>query len=56
MRVRSELERVAPDETIKKLERYVAADPTDWEALRALAKAASALGRPAEAAAISRRA
>ena len=50
MRVRSELERVAPDETIKKLERYVAADPADWEALRALAKAASALGRPAEAA------
>ena len=50
MRVRSELERVAPDETINKLERYVAADPADWEALRALAKAASALGRPAEAA------
>ena len=50
MRVRSELERVAPHETIKKLERYVAADPTDWEALRALAKAASALGRKAEAA------
>jgi tetratricopeptide (TPR) repeat protein len=49
MRVRSELERVAPDETIKKLERYVAADPTDWEALRALAKAESALGRGVEA-------
>jgi tetratricopeptide (TPR) repeat protein len=48
--VRSELERVAPEETIKKLERYVAADPTDWEALRALAKASSALGRRTDAA------
>jgi thioredoxin-like negative regulator of GroEL len=50
MRVRSELERVAPDETIGRLERYVAADPTDWQALRALAKAELALGRGAEAA------
>ena len=39
MRLRSELERVAPAETIVLLERYAAADPTDWEALRALARA-----------------
>jgi thioredoxin-like negative regulator of GroEL len=49
MRVRSELERIAPHETIGRLERYVAADPTDWQALRALAKAELALGRRAEA-------
>ena len=34
MRLRSEMERVAPEETVPRLERYVAADPTDWEALR----------------------
>jgi thioredoxin-like negative regulator of GroEL len=49
MRVRSELERIAPEETIGRLERYVAADPTDWQALRALAKAELALGRRADA-------
>jgi tetratricopeptide (TPR) repeat protein len=50
MRLRSEMERVAHAEAIVRLERYVAADPTDWEALRALARAELALGRPAEAA------
>jgi thioredoxin-like negative regulator of GroEL len=34
MRMRSELERVAPAESIKLLRRYVAADPDDFEALR----------------------
>jgi tetratricopeptide (TPR) repeat protein len=49
MRFRSELERVAPAESIVLLERYVAADPTDWEALRALARAELALSRRDEA-------
>ena len=49
MRLRSELERVAHEQSIVRLERYVAADATDWEALRALARAELALGRPAEA-------
>jgi tetratricopeptide (TPR) repeat protein len=49
MRLRSELERVAHEESIVRLERYVAADSTDWEALRALARAELTLGRPAEA-------
>ena len=31
MRFRSELERVAPAESIVSAQRYVAADPTDWE-------------------------
>ena len=49
MRVRSELERLAPVATISILERYVAGDPTDWEALRALARAELALNRKEEA-------
>ena len=49
MRFRSELERVAPAESIVLLQRYVAADPTDWEALRALARAELALGHREEA-------
>jgi tetratricopeptide (TPR) repeat protein len=51
IRLRSELERVAQWETIVPLGRYVAADPEDGEALRALARAEQALGRPTEAAA-----
>ena len=39
MRVRSELERLSPEASISTLKRYVAADPSDWEALRALARA-----------------
>ena len=50
MRMRPELERVAPTESIGLLKRYVAAVADDWEALRALARAQQALGRPAEAA------
>jgi tetratricopeptide (TPR) repeat protein len=49
MRLRSELERVAPEEAIVLIERYVAADPTDWEALLALARDELALGRPEDA-------
>ncbi|MFO0890861.1 MAG: tetratricopeptide repeat protein [Isosphaeraceae bacterium] len=49
MRLRSELERVAPAEAIVPLERYVAADPTDWEAIRALARVELALGRREDA-------
>jgi tetratricopeptide (TPR) repeat protein len=50
MRMRPELERVAPKESIEIIRRYVAAAPDDWEARRALAQAEKALGRPAEAA------
>ncbi len=49
MRVRGELEQVAPEATIGQLEQYVAADPSDWEALRAKAGAEVALGRKEEA-------
>src|SRR5271166_3020651 len=49
MRVKSELEQLAPEATIGRLERYVAADRTDWEALRALARAELALGREEDA-------
>jgi tetratricopeptide (TPR) repeat protein len=50
VRLRSELERVAQGEAITPLRRYVAADPDDGEALRALARAEQALGRASEAA------
>ena len=49
MHVKSELERLAPEVTIGKLERYVVADPTDWEARRALARAELAIGRKEDA-------
>jgi tetratricopeptide (TPR) repeat protein len=49
MRLRCELERVSPNETLKTLRRYVAADPMDFEALRAMANAELAVGRRAEA-------
>ena len=50
MRMRPELERVSPKESIVLLERFVAAAADDWEALRALARAEMALGRHADAA------
>ncbi len=50
MRMRPELERVAPKESIVVIRRYVAAAANDWEALRALAHAELALGLPTEAA------
>jgi tetratricopeptide (TPR) repeat protein len=49
LRVLSELERIAPSESVKRLRPYVTADPADWEARRALAKAELALGQHAEA-------
>jgi tetratricopeptide (TPR) repeat protein len=49
MRLRCELERVSPNETLKTLRRYVAADPMDFEALRAMANAKLAVGQRAEA-------
>jgi tetratricopeptide (TPR) repeat protein len=48
-RIRSELERMAHSESIKKIKLYVEADPKDWEALRALAGAESALGQTDDA-------
>jgi tetratricopeptide (TPR) repeat protein len=50
MRMRTELERIAPKESIPVLERYIAAQPDDWEAQRALARAQLAVGRLDEAA------
>jgi tetratricopeptide (TPR) repeat protein len=50
MRMRCELERIAPRESIKTLRRYAAA-AADYEARRALAVAEAALGLHAEAAA-----
>ena len=50
MRIRSELERVAPRDTIEILKRFVIATPDDWEAVHALARAEQALGNHAEAA------
>jgi tetratricopeptide (TPR) repeat protein len=49
MRIRAELERVSQVESVKILRRYVAADPSDFEALRALANAELAIGEGAEA-------
>ena len=49
MRIQSELERIAPTESVKLLNRYVAADSDDWEARRALANAELKLGQRSEA-------
>ena len=49
MRVRSELERIAPEATIVQLEAYVAADPTDIDALRGLARAELSLNHKEDA-------
>ena len=49
MLLHSELERIAPTESVKQLRLYVAADAGDWEARRALAKAELALGQHSEA-------
>lgn len=39
MRMRLEIERLAPEASAKDLRRYIAADPNDWQSLRALARA-----------------
>jgi Flp pilus assembly protein TadD len=49
IRMRSELERIAPTASVRLLRRYVAADPADWEARRALANAERVLGQRCEA-------
>ncbi len=49
MRIQSELERIAPVESIKRLSRSMAADTEDWEARRALANAELTLGQHSEA-------
>jgi predicted Zn-dependent protease len=49
MRLRTELERIAPVVAVGKMEGYLAADPEDWEARLGLAKVLSALNRPEEA-------
>jgi tetratricopeptide (TPR) repeat protein len=50
MRMRPELERITPKESIALLKRYVSAAADDWEAMRALARAELALGLHADAA------
>jgi Flp pilus assembly protein TadD len=49
MRMRTELERIAPATSVVKLRRFVAAAPEDWEARRALALAEHATGNDREA-------
>ncbi|HWE36068.1 MAG TPA: tetratricopeptide repeat protein [Isosphaeraceae bacterium] len=49
MRLRTELERVAYDQAEARLRRYAAADPTDFDARLALARAAEANGEHEEA-------
>ncbi len=49
MRMRCELERMAPTVSVELLKNYVAADPEDFEALRAMANAELSLGQGAEA-------
>ena len=49
MRLRTELERIAPVVAAAKMEGYLAADPGDWEARLGLAKAQSAMNHPEEA-------
>jgi tetratricopeptide (TPR) repeat protein len=49
MRLRTELERIAPVVAAAKMEGYLAADPGDWEARLGLAKVLSALNRAEEA-------
>lgn len=46
MRLRTELERPDPAEARATLRRYLAADPGDWQARRALAKMEQATGHP----------
>jgi tetratricopeptide (TPR) repeat protein len=49
MRMRTELERIAPASSVVKLRRYLAAASEDWEARRALAVAEHATGNKPEA-------
>lgn len=49
MLLRTEIERIDPASTLERLRKYVAADPQDFAARRALARAEQALGHEAEA-------
>ncbi len=49
MRILQELERLDPSVSVKRLRNFVNADPEDWEARRALARAELALGQRSEA-------
>jgi tetratricopeptide (TPR) repeat protein len=49
MRIRTELERILPAVAVAKMEKYLAAEPADWEARRGLAKAQMALNQVDEA-------
>jgi tetratricopeptide (TPR) repeat protein len=49
MRLRAELERIAHDEALSRLRQFVAADPGDWEARRALALEEQLAGHEAAA-------
>jgi tetratricopeptide (TPR) repeat protein len=49
MRLRTELERILPAVAGATMETYLAADPTDWEARRGLARAKLTLNAPEEA-------
>jgi thioredoxin-like negative regulator of GroEL len=49
LRIRTELTRIAPAVAAEKMEKYLAADPQDWEARRGLARAKMTLNLPEEA-------
>jgi tetratricopeptide (TPR) repeat protein len=49
MRMRAEVERISPKESMPRLQRYVQAAPDDWESLRALARAELGMGQIASA-------
>jgi Flp pilus assembly protein TadD len=49
MRLRAELKRLGHAESLGRLRRFAAADPTDWESRRALAVEEQVAGRPDEA-------
>jgi len=49
MRIRTELERITPAAAAAQVEKYLAADPQDWQARRGLAKARLALNLPESA-------
>jgi tetratricopeptide (TPR) repeat protein len=46
MRVRTRTERIEPKEVVGQLRQHVAADPSDFESRRSLARAEQAVGRP----------
>lgn len=49
LRIRTEVERIAPETRVQRLRLYVAADPADWQSRRGLARAEQAVGNEQEA-------